>query len=320
MPKDFASLPVQHTRAGFGEGLLAAGQKDENVMALCADLTESIKVDAFAKQFPDRFVETGVAEQNLMGIAAGLALSGKVPFAASYAAFNPGRNYDQLRVSVVYSQANVKVVGSHGGLTVGPDGATHQMLEDIAMTRVLPGLTVVVPCDYIEAKKATLAVAKHVGPVYLRLMREAVPTVTEEDTPFELGKAVVLRKGTDVTICATGIMVSRALQAAEELAKKKISCEVLNIHTIKPLDEHAILASAKKTGCVVTAEEAQAAGGLGGAVAELLGEKLPLPLHLVGVRDSFGESGTAEELLEKFGLTSGGVTNAVHSVIKRKQC
>ena len=310
---------LQNMRLGFSEGLIEAGEIDPNVVVLCADLAESIQVDKFAEKFPERFFETGVAEQNMAGIAAGLALSGKIPFAASYAAFSPGRTYDQIRVSVAYSGANVKLVGSHAGLTVGPDGATHQMLEDIAMLRALPNMTIVVPADRLEAKKATLALAKHVGPAYLRLSRESVPIVTEETTPFELGKANILQKGSDLTLIACGVMVYQTMQAADQLRKEGITCDVLAVHTIKPLDEAAILRSVKKTGAVVTAEEAQIAGGLGGVVAELLGEHMPVPMCRVGVRDRFGASGTASELMAAYGLTSGDILEAAHSVLKRKR-
>jgi len=302
-------------RAGFGDGLLAAGELNPDVVALCADLTESINLTSFAEQFPDRFFETGVAEQNLIGIAAGLALSGKIPFAASYAAFNPGRSFDQIRVSVAYSQANVKIVGSHGGLSVGPDGATHQMLEDIAMMRALPNMTIVVPADYHEARLATLALASYQGPAYLRLSREA--TVLLPQTPFMLGKVIQMRSGTDITICANGLMVWEALQAAEQLACEGIYCEVLNVHTVKPLDSARIVGSVRKTGYVITAEEAQINGGLGGAIAELLSEELPVPLKRIGVRDRFGESGTAAELFDTYGLRSGDILQAVKTILKR---
>ena len=305
-------------RAGFGEGLVEAGKAYPNVVALCADLTESIRIEPFAKEFPERFFEIGVAEQNMMGIAAGLALSGKIPFVASYAVFNPGRNWDQLRVSVAYSQANVKVIGAHAGISVGPDGATHQALEDIAITRVLPDLMVVVPVDIHEARKAVMAIVKHVGPVYMRFGRDTVPTITIAETPFELGKALLFRQGTDVTICANGPLVYEALLAAEELARENISCEVFNVHTVKPLDADSILASVRKTGAMVTAEEAQITGGLGGAIAELLGENCPVPMRRIGVHDRFGESGKPSELMDAYGLRAVNIIAAVKEVIARK--
>ncbi len=299
------------TRDGFGQGLLELGSQNQDVVALCADVTESVRVHHFAQAFPDRYIEVGIAEQNMMGMAAGLAMADKIPFAASYAVFNPGRNWDQLRVSVCYSNLNVKVVGGHAGLTVGPDGATHQALEDIAITRVLPNMTVVVPCDARQAKLATIAIATHQGPCYLRLSREKSPDVTTASDTFELGKAQILREGGDVTIVATGFMVHKALEAAEQLEKDGIMAEVINIHTIKPLDEKAIIASARKTGAVVTVEEHQIAGGLGGAVAEVLSEHLPTPVIRVGARDTFGESGTASELLTKYSLDVPDIIRAV---------
>jgi transketolase len=305
-------------RAGFGEGLVQVGATNPNVVALCADLTESIRIEPFAKEFPERFFEIGVAEQNMMGIAAGLALSGKIPFVASYAVFNPGRNWDQLRVSVAYSQANVKVIGAHAGISVGPDGATHQALEDIAITRVLPDLTVVVPVDIHEARKAVKAIVEHVGPVYMRFGRDKVPTVTVPETPFVLGKALLFREGIDVTICANGPLVYEALKAAEDLTKHGISCEVFNVHTVKPLDNEAILASVRKTGAMVTAEEAQISGGLGGAIAELLGENCPVPMRRIGVHDRFGESGKPSELMDAYGLRAVNIAEAAKEVIKRK--
>jgi transketolase len=315
---DLSKAEMVPTRNGFGEGLLECGQADRNILALCADLTESIRIEAFAKACPDQFVELGVAEQNMMGIAAGLALSGKIPFVASYAVFNPGRNWDQLRVSVAYSQANVKIVGAHAGISVGPDGATHQALEDVAITRVLPDLTVVVPTDAIEAKKAVKAIVAYKGPVYIRFGRDKVPTVTTLETPFILGKANLLREGTDVTICANGPLVYEALLAAEALAKVKISAEVISVPTVKPLDKDTILASVQKTGAMVTAEEAQINGGLGSAIAELTGEYHPVPLKRIGVQDRFGESGKPDELMDKYGLRAVNISEAVKAVIKMK--
>lgn len=300
-------------RDGFGQGLVEVARKDPRVVVLSADLTESIRLEAFAKEFPDRFVELGVAEQNMAGVAAGLALSGKVPFIASYAVFNPGRNWDQLRVSICYSQANVKVIGAHAGISVGPDGATHQALEDLAITRVLPDLLVLAPTDFEEARKAVHAMVEHVGPVYVRFGREKTHQVTTEKTPFVLGKAQLLKSGKDVTVVACGAQVYDALQAAEQL-KKKCSVEVLNVSTIKPLDRETILKSAKKTGRVVVVEEHQVTGGLGGAVCELLSQHHPVPVRLLGVPDTFGESGAASELLEKFSLTPAGIAKAIEEV------
>lgn len=316
---DFSKAEWLMARTGFGEALAALGETNPNVMALCADLTDSIKIAAFAEKFPERFVEMGVAEQNMMGVAAGLALSGKIPFVASYAVFNPGRNWDQLRVSVAYSKANVKIVGAHAGVSVGPDGATHQALEDVAIVRALPDMVVVVPTDIIETKKAVVALAAYVGPAYIRFGRDKVGTVTVAETPFVLGKANLLREGKHVTICANGALVYEALKAAEVLAKHKISAEVLAVHTVKPLDKEAIVASARKTGAMVTAEEAQITGGLGGAIAELLGEEWPVPLQRVGVRDRFGQSGTADELMDAYGLRARNIVEAALAAIKRKR-
>lgn len=313
--RDVQYLP---TRDGFGEGLVAVGRVNTRVIALSADLTESIRMEAFAKALPNQFIEVGVAEQNLIGIASGLALSGKIPFASSYAVFNPGRNWDQLRIAV-YSDANLKIVGAHAGISVGPDGATHQALEDVALTRVLPGLMVVVPVDAEEAKKAVAALVKHIGPVYLRLGREKVPTITTTQTPFVLGKANLFREGEDITIIANGSLVYESLLAAQALAEKKVSCEVLEVHTVKPLDEATILTSVKKTGAVVTAEEAQIAGGLGGAVAEFLGENHPVPLERIGVKDRFGESGKPDELMDAYGLRAKNIQDAVRRVLHRKK-
>lgn len=317
--KDLAKAEWLPTRNGFGDGLVEAGRANPNVLALCADLTESIRMEAFAQEFPKQFVEIGVAEQNLMGVAAGLALTGKIPFIASYAVFNPGRNWDQLRVAVAYSQANVKVIGAHAGISVGPDGATHQALEDVAITRVLPGLMVVVPTDYHEAKKAVKAIVDYHGPVYMRFGREKVATVTTPETPFVLGKANLLSEGKDVSIFANGPLVYEALLAAEELRKMKISSEVWAVPTVKPLDTDAIVQSAKKTGAVVVAEEAQINGGLGGAIAEVLGEHCPVPLQRIGVKDRFGESGKPDELMDAYGLRAKDIVTAALAVIKRKK-
>lgn len=307
------------TRSGFGKGLLRAGKADARVVALTADLKDSTKVGEFAAAFPERFVEVGVAEQNMIGMAAGLALSGKVPFVSSYATFSPGRNWDQLRVSVCYSQANVKVVGCHTGLSVGPDGATHQALEDIAITRVLPHLTVVVPCDGVQAEQATVALAALVGPAYLRLTREATPLMVTEAMPFEIGKAQVWREGDDVAIIGAGPILYNALFAAAVLAREGIQCTVINSHTIKPLDTETILAAARRCKAVVTVEEHQIAGGLGSAVVELLTEAYPVPVERVGMRDSFGESGEPAELAAKYGLDGPAVVEAVHRAIGKKQ-
>jgi transketolase len=305
-------------RAGFGRGLLVAGQHNKQVVALCADLTESTKMDAFAKEFPERFIEIGVAEQNLVTVASGMAAMGKTPFTSSYAAFSPGRNWEQIRTTICLNDANVKIVGSHAGVSVGPDGATHQMLEDIALMRSLPNMQVIVPCDSIQAKKATELLAKSNKPAYIRLAREATPIVTTGDTPFTLGRAEVYRQGSDVTIAACGTMVYQALAAAEVLARDGIEAEVINVAVIKPLDSTTIIASVRKTGAIVSAEEAQVAGGLGGAIAELLAEQHPAPLQRIGVQDEFGQSGKPEELLKHYKLTSADIAKAARAVIKRK--
>lgn len=309
-------IKVEPIRSGFGRGLLAAGQQNENVVAACADLTTSTKMDAFAKAFPERFIEVGVAEQNLVTVGAGLAAGGKVPFVSSYAAFSPGRNWEQIRTTICINNQPVKVVGSHAGISVGPDGATHQMLEDIALMRVLPNMVVLAPCDSIEAEKATLAMAADARPNYMRLAREGTPVFTTHKTPFEIGKAYVFRPGKDVTLIATGTMTYQAMVAADILQKDGIDAEVVHVPTIKPLDIKTILASVEKTGAVVTAEEAQVAGGLGGAIAELLSEELPTPLIRIGMRDRFGESGEPTELLEHFGLTGSHIAMAAHQLIE----
>ena len=316
---DTLSNTKQATRDGFGEALLELGKKNKKVVVLTADLAESTRVLEFAKKFPNRFFEVGVAEQNLVTVASGLAAAGKVPFATSYAVFSPGRNWEQIRTTICYNNRPVVIVGSHTGLTVGADGATHQALEDIAMMRVLPNMVVVNPCDAIEAKKATLALAKLRKPAYLRLAREKSSVLTTEKDPFELGKARIMRKGTDVTIAATGPILATALYAAFKLQKRGISCEVINFHTIKPLDTKTLLASAKRTGAVVTLEEHQKAGGFGSAIAEVLSQNLPLPLEVMGVNDVFGESGKPEELLAKHGLDAEGIIKTVAKVLKRKK-
>jgi transketolase len=307
------------TRDGYGKGVVKAAEKNKNVVVLCCDLTDSTRSHWFKKKFPNRFFEIGVAEQNMMGIAAGLAYAGKIPFISSYAVFNPGRNWDQMRVSVCYSQANVKIQGAHAGISVGPDGATHQALEDIAITRVLPHMTVVVPCDALEAEKATIASAKTKGPVYLRFGRTAVPIITTKNTMYKIGKAEVFRKGTDVVIIACGIMVYEALLAAKALKKKGVSAMVINNHTVKPLDKKAIIKAVKKCKAVVTAEEHQQAGGMGSAIIELLAKEYPVPVEQVGIKDTFGESGTPEELMKKYNIVSKDIIKAVQRVLQRKR-
>jgi transketolase len=314
--KDLVSEP---NRKGFGRGLKRAGELDENVVALCADLTESTQMSGFRDAFPERFIEVGIAEQNLVTVGAGLAAMGKVPFVSSYAAFSPGRNWEQIRTTVCLNDRPVKVIGSHTGLSVGPDGATHQMLEDIALMRVLPNMVVIAPCDSVEAEKATLAIAKDSRPNYLRLAREATPVITTAATPFEIGKAYVYAPGTEVTIIATGTMTYQALLAAEELFKDGIDAEVVHVPTIKPLDSETILKSVRKTGCVVTAEEGQIAGGLGGAIAELLAEHHPVPMKRIGMQDRFGESGEPAELLKYFGLDAKHIRLAAHHIVERKK-
>jgi len=304
-------------RDGFGQGLVELGQKNPDVVALCGDLVESTRVLAFAEAFPERYFEMGVAEQNMAGVAAGLALAGKIPFISSYAVFSPGRNWDQIRVSICYSQANVKIVGAHAGISVGPDGATHQALEDVAITRVLPNLIVVVPTDSVEAKKATIAIAGYKGPAYIRFGREKTPVITKADTPFELGKALTLTNGSDVTIIANGQMVYRAMMAAEELAGK-VSVRVINMHTVKPIDARAIIDAAKETGAIVTAEEHQITGGLGGAVAEVLADHQPTPMERVAILDTFGESGPPEVLMDHYHLGVADIVHAIERVIRRK--
>jgi len=306
------------SRDGYGDGLIVAGTSDKNVVVLCADLTESTRSEAFKKQFPDRFFEIGVAEQNMAGIAAGLALNGKIPFISSYATFSPGRSWDQVRVSICYTKANVKIGGHHTGISVGPDGATHQALEDLAIMRVLPNMTVLTPVDAIQGKKATIAAAEYVGPTYLRFMREKTPIVTTEKTRFEIGKSYVYREGKDVTVVAIGSQVYEALVAAEQL-KKDVSVEVVNAATLKPLDRETIVASVKKTGAVVAAEEAQINGGLGSAIAELIGEEHPVPFARVGMQDTFGESGSPDELMDKYGMRAKNIVEAVHHVVQRKK-
>ncbi len=317
--KKYTYTEKKDTRSGFGAGLLEVGRKNKNAIALCADLTGSLKMDAFAKEFPDRFIQVGIAEANMMGIAAGLTIGGKIPFTGTFANFSTGRVYDQIRQSIAYSNKNVKICASHAGLTLGEDGATHQILEDIGLMRMLPGMVVINPCDYNQTKAATVAIADYVGPVYLRFGRPTVPNFTPADQTFEIGKAVHLNEGTDVTIIATGHLVWQAILAGEELAAKGISADIINIHTIKPIDESAILTSLAKTRCVVTAEEHNKFGGLGDAVAQVLAVHMPSPQEYVAVNDSFGESGTPDELMTKYGLDAKNIVEAVERVMARKE-
>ncbi len=318
-PKLFsATQDCAPTRRGFGEGLVLAGDKHARVVALCADLTESTQMQLFADKYPDRFIEIGIAEQNLVTVASGLAAVGKKPFVSSYAAFSPGRNWEQIRTTIALNNQPVVIVGSHAGLSVGPDGATHQMLEDIALMRALPNMTVIVPCDIHEAHKATLAAAASKVPVYIRLAREKSAVVTSTETPFVIGTAQILFTGDDLTIIAAGPLLHEALLAARELSAQDIRAEVINVSTIKPLDAKTILASVGRTGAVVTVEDAQVVGGLGGAVAELLSEELPTPLERIGVRNRFGQSGSVTELWQEYGLTSEYIVAAANRVIKRK--
>jgi len=312
-------LNLEPIRKGFGRGLKAAGEKDENVVAACADLTDSTQISMFKEAFPERFFEIGVAEQNLVTVGSGLAAMGKIPFVSSYAAFSPGRNWEQIRTTICLNDRPVKIIGSHAGLYTGKDGATHQMLEDIALMRALPNMVVLAPCDSVEAEKMTLAMAKDTRPNYMRLAREATPVFTTKETPFEIGKAYVFDVGEDITIIATGTMTYQALVAAEKLFKDGIDAEVIHVPTIKPLDVQTILKSVKKTKLVLTIEEGQINGGLGGAIAELLGEHFPAPMLRMGMKDHFGESGDPEDLLEHFGLTSKHIVLAVHSLMNRKQ-
>jgi transketolase len=313
------NLEQEPIRKGFGRGLLEAGKRWDNVVAACADLTDSTQMSLFAKEFPERFVEIGVAEQNLVTTGSGMATMGKIPFVSSYAAFSPGRNWEQIRTTICLNDRPVKIIGSHAGVSVGPDGATHQMLEDVALMRVLPNMVVIAPCDSVEAEKATIAMATDKRPNYMRLAREATPVFTTKKTPFEIGKAYVLEKGADVSLIATGTMTYQALVAVDRLYKDGIEAEVIHVPTIKPLDKETVLKSVRKTGAVVTAEEGQIIGGLGGAIAELLAEEHPAPIKRVGMRDRFGESGKPEELLEHFGLDSKHIRLAAHAVLERKR-
>ena len=317
--KEIPRTKYSATRDGFGLGLLEAGKKNKNIVVLSADLTESTRCLPFKEKFPERFIQLGVAEQSMASIAAGMSLTGKIPFITSYAVFSPGRNWEQIRTCVALQNSNVKIVGSHAGLNVGPDGASHQMLEDLALTRVLPNLTILSPCDALEAKKATLAAAKIKGPVYLRLTREASPVFTKISTPFEVGQMQIFRKGKDATIIATGPLVYEALKAAEILKKHEIEVYVLNCHTIKPLDKTTIVEAAEETGAIVTVEEHMVAGGLGSAVAEVVVAHHPVPMEFVGVKNRFGESGKPQELLEKYGLTAKFIVAAVIRTVRRKK-
>jgi transketolase len=316
--KDFPFTEKKDTRSGFGAGLLELGRTNPNVVGLCADLTGSLKMDAFQKEFPERFFQVGIAEANMIGLAAGMTIGGKIPFTGTFANFSTGRVYDQIRQSVAYSGKNVKICASHAGLTLGEDGATHQILEDLGMMRMLPHMTVVNPCDYNQTKAATIAIADHEGPVYLRFGRPVIPNFTPADQKFEIGKALMLNEGTDVSIFATGHLVWKAILAGHILAEKGINAEIINIHTIKPLDAEAILKSVAKTGCAVTAEEHNRFGGLGDAVAQVLIANTPVPQEYVAVNDTFGESGTPDQLMEKYGLTENDIVAAAERAISRK--
>ena len=316
--KTYVNSGSKDTRSGFGAGLTELGQKNENVVALCADLTGSLKMDAFKANHPDRFFQVGIAEANMMGIAAGMTVGGKIPFTGTFANFSTGRVYDQVRQSIAYSHKNVKICASHAGITLGEDGATHQILEDIGLMKMLPGMTVINTCDFNQTKAATIAIADHKGPVYLRFGRPKVPNFTPEDQVFEIGKAITLQEGTDVTLIATGHLVWEALEAAKALFEEGISAEVINIHTIKPLDKDAILNSVAKTGCVVTAEEHNYFGGLGESVSRVLAQNNPCPQEFVATNDTFGESGTPAQLMEKYGLNSDAIIQKAKRVIGRK--
>lgn len=318
MLQDIKILNEKETRAGFGDGILEAGRRNPNVVALTADLAGSLKLNGFIKEFPDRFIQCGIAEANMIGVAAGLTIGGKIPYTTTFANFSTSRVYDQIRQSVAYSGKNVKICASHAGLTLGEDGATHQVLEDIGMMKMLPGMTVIVPCDYNQTKAATIAIAEHEGPVYLRFGRPKWPNFTAEDQKFEIGKAQMLAEGTDVTIFACGHLVWIAVEAAQQLAEKGISVELINIHTIKPLDEAAVIKSIKKTGCIVTAEEHQVNGGLGDAIAQVASRHYPVPHEYVAVNDTFGESGKPVDLLNKYGLNKENIIAAAQKAIKRK--
>ncbi len=318
MLDQFAVSGKKATRDGFGDGLLELGRSNPDVVALCADLAGSLKMDDFIKEFPDRFFQVGIAEANMMGVAAGLATGGKIPYTGTFANFSTGRVYDQLRQSIAYSEKNVKVCASHAGVTLGEDGATHQILEDIGLMKMLPGFVVINPCDYNQTKAATIAIAGYQGPVYLRFGRPGWPVFIPENMPFEIGKALLMQEGTDVTVFATGHLVWKAMEATRQLAEQGVSVELINIHTIKPLDEEAILDSVRKTRCVVTAEEHQIAGGMGESIAQVLARRMPVPMEFVGVNNQFGQSGKPEELLDKYGMSAAHVADAVHRVLRRK--
>ncbi|HET9029228.1 MAG TPA: transketolase C-terminal domain-containing protein [Candidatus Aquilonibacter sp.] len=317
--RNTAELKQLPTRNGFGEGLIEAGNRNKNVLAICADLAESTRMEGFKKAHPEQYLEIGVAEQMLVAMAGGLASTGKVPWIASYAMFNPGRSWEQVRTIMALNETNVKIAGAHAGVSVGPDGATHQAIEDIAIMRVIPHMFVVVPCDSVQTKKATLALSETFGPTYLRFAREKSPIVTSEETPFEIGKAQTFREGSDVAIVACGILVYNALIAAEELAAEGIECRVVNNHTVKPMDEPAIVDAAKTCGTVVTVEEHQIHGGMGSRVAEILAEKHPVPIEFIGVRDQFGQSGDPLELIEHYGMGTAAIKEAARRAYKRKQ-
>lgn len=317
--KDFSILNEKDTRSGFGEGLMELGRTNTDVVALCADLTGSLKMDAFAKEFPDRFFQTGIAEANMIGMAAGLATGGKIPFTGTFANFSTGRVYDQIRQSVAYSQKNVKICASHAGITLGEDGATHQIMEDIGLMKMLPGMVVINPCDFNQTRAATIAIAAHEGPVYLRFGRPKVPNFTAADQVFEIGRAWLMNPGSDVSIFATGHLVWKAVQACRILEEKGISAELINIHTIKPLDVDAVLTSVRKTGCAVSAEEHLRNGGLGDSIAQVLSLHSPSPLEMVAVDDRFGESGTPDELMVKYGLDKPDIVNAALKAVNRKK-
>lgn len=316
--KKFPYTEKKDTRSGFGAGLLEAGKRNSNVVALCADLIGSLKMQDFIKTFPDRFTQVGIAEANMIGIAAGMTIGGKIPFTGTFANFSTGRVYDQIRQSVAYSNKNVKIAASHAGLTLGEDGATHQILEDLGLMKMLPGMTVINPCDYNQTKAATIAAAEFEGPVYLRFGRPVVPVFTDENQTFEIGKAWMVNEGKDVTIIATGHLVWESIKAGELLAELGIDAEIINIHTIKPLDEEAVLKSVAKTRCVVSAEEHNRLGGLGDSIAQLLIKNDPVPMEYIAVDDSFGESGTPEELMKKYGLDDLHIVEAVKKVLARK--
>ncbi|HSB94790.1 MAG TPA: transketolase C-terminal domain-containing protein [Flavitalea sp.] len=318
MLKEINVTGQKDTRSGFGDGIVEAARKNSNIVALTADLAGSLKLNQFIKEFPERFVQCGISEANMIGVAAGLTIGGKIPFTTTFANFSTGRVYDQIRQSVAYSDKNVKICASHAGLTLGEDGATHQILEDIGMMKMLPGMTVIVPCDYNQTKLATMAVAEHNGPVYLRFGRPVWPIFTNPDEPFVIGKAQQFSEGTDVSIFACGHMVWKAIEAGRMLEEKGFSVEVINIHTIKPLDTEAVLNSIRKTKCAVTVEEHNIIGGLGDAIAQVAGRNFPIPIEYVGTNDTFGESGTPTQLLEKYGLSTPHIVEAAEKVIKRK--